>query len=151
VFFQAALLRRSLCLRAGELDSSLRIYPDLEYGYRIIGAGRVLFADRVVFRYRLHATNITRDRLGGREELARILDRIVEHDPEMAARIGTRQLRQRLARHYNSIARQHWRQGDRMRGDSAISRAVDLRPLDPRYRLTRRLRRAARAPGQTRS
>jgi hypothetical protein len=59
-------LARSVCRRAGALDTSLRIYPDLEYGYRVIGAGRVLFADRVVFRYRLHTTNITRDRLGGR-------------------------------------------------------------------------------------
>jgi glycosyltransferase involved in cell wall biosynthesis len=151
VFFQAALLRRSLCQRAGALDASLRIYPDLEYGYRVIGAGRVLFVDRVVFRYRLHGSNITRDRLRGREELACILDRIVEHDPEMAARIGTRRLRTRLARHYHSIARQHWREGDEARGDGAISRAVDLRPLDLRYRLTRRLRRPARAPGQTRS
>jgi glycosyltransferase involved in cell wall biosynthesis len=151
VFFQAALLRRSVCLRAGTLDSSLRIYPDLEYGYRVIGAGRILFVDRVVFRYRLHTTNITRDRLGGREELACILDRIVRHDPEMAARIGTRRLRARLARHYESIARQHWRRGDEARGDRAISRAVDLRPLDPRYRLARRLRRPAGAPDQTRS
>jgi glycosyltransferase involved in cell wall biosynthesis len=151
VFFQAALLRRSLCRRAGVLDTSFRIYPDLEYGYRVIGAGRVLFADRVVFRYRLHTTNITRDRLGGREELACILDRIVEQDADMAARIGSRRLRARLARHYQSIARQHWRQGDEARGDSAIARAVDLRPLDLRYRLTRRLRRPARAPGQTRS
>jgi len=151
VFFQAALLRRSLCRRAGELDTSLRIYPDLEYGYRVIGAGRVMFADRAVFRYRLHATNITRDRLGGREELARILDRIVEHDADMAARIGARRLRVRLARHYRSIARQYWRQGDGPRGDSAISRAVDLRPLDLRYRLTRRLRRPAREPDHTRS
>ena len=151
VFFQAALLRRRVCRRAGALDTSLRIYPDLDYGYRVIGAGRVFFADHVVFRYRLHGTNITRDRLGGREELARILDRIVEHDPEMAARIGTRHLRTRLARHYHSIARQHWRLGDEARGDSAIGRAIDLRPLDMRYRLTRRLRRPARAPGQTRS
>lgn len=151
VFLQAALLRRSLCRRAGALDPSLRIYPDLEYGYRVIGAGRVLFADRVVFHYRLHATNITRDRLGGREELADILDRIVERFPAMAERIGGRRLRARLARHYHSIARQHWRQGDDARGDSAISRAVDLRPLDLRYRLVRRLRRPSRAPDQTRS
>jgi len=151
VFFQAALLRRSLCQRAGALDTSLRIYPDLDYGYRVVGAGRVLFVDRVVFRYRLHTANITRDRLGGREELACILDRIMEHDADMAARIGTRRLRARLARHYHSIARQHWRLGDETRGDSAIGRAVDLRPLDLRYRVTRRLRRAAREPGQTRS
>jgi glycosyltransferase involved in cell wall biosynthesis len=151
VFFQAALLKRSLCRRAGILDRSLRIYPDLEYGYRVIGAGRVLFADRVVFRYRLHATNITRDRLGGREELARILERIVAHDAAMTARIGVGRLRTRLARHYRSIARQHWHQGDDPCGDSAISRAVELRPLDVRYRFARRLQRLRRGLRQTRS
>jgi glycosyltransferase involved in cell wall biosynthesis len=151
VFFQAALLKRSLCRRAGLLDLALRIYPDLEYGYRVIGAGRVFFVDRVVFRYRLHTANITRDRLGGREELAHILERIVERDPAMAGRIGARPLRARLARHYHSIARQHWRLGNDDYGDSAISRAIDLRPLDPRYRLARGVKRLRRGSGQTRS
>lgn len=151
VFFQAALLRRELCARAGRLDPSLRIYPDLEYGYRVIGAGRVLFADRVVFQYRQHETNITRDRLGGREELARILEHIVQTAPDMAARIGLRRLRARLARHYHGVARQLWRQGDAATAHAAISRAVDLRPLDPRYRLARHLRRPGRARRQTRS
>lgn len=149
VFFQAALLRRELCVRAGVLDPSLSIYPDLEYGYRVVGAGRVLFADRIVFRYRQHETNITRDRLGGREELARILEHIVRTNPDMAARIGLRRLRARLARHYHGLARQLWRQGDAATAEVAISRAVNLRPFDPRYRLARRLRGGARR--QTRS
>jgi glycosyltransferase involved in cell wall biosynthesis len=150
VFFQAALLRRELCLRAGWLDTSLHIYPDLEYGYRVVAAGRVVFVDRVVFRYRQHGTNITRDRLGGREELARILERILKDDGAVAARIGIRRLRARLARHYHGIARQCWLRGDAAVADAAIARAVALRPLDPRYRLARRLRRPASA-GQTRS
>jgi hypothetical protein len=111
--------------------------PDLEYGYRVIGAGRVLFVDRVVFRYRLHTTNITRDRLGGREELACILDRIVEHDPgdggahRHAAGCAPASRATTTASRVSTGAR------GPTRGDSAISRAVDLRPLDIRYRLTR--------------
>jgi glycosyltransferase involved in cell wall biosynthesis len=136
IFFQAALVPRRVFAAIGPFDSSLGIYPDLEYGYRLLSRCRAAFVDRVVFRYRAHATNVTRDRLRGREELARILDRLAA-DEDAARRIGAGRLRARLARHCYRIARQRLRLGDRERGRAALRRAAALRPLHPGYQLLR--------------
>ena len=51
--------------------------------------------------------------------------------------IGQRRLRSRLARHYYRIARAHLSRCDAAAALDAISRAVTLRPFNPRYRLLR--------------
>ena len=136
VYFQGALIRRAAFAAVGPFDPSLRIHADMEYGYRLFARARLRFVDRVAFRYRWHAGNVTRDRLRGREEIARILARLDE-DREAARRIGRRRLRARLARHYYRIARGRLRVGHAAEAGTALAQATALRPLDPRYRLLR--------------
>ena len=111
--------------------------PDIEYGYRLFAGCAATFVDRVVFRYRWHATNNSSDRLGGRVDIARILERLLAQDGEAARTIGRRRLRARLARHYYRIARQRAALGDVPEARAAIRQATALRPLDPRYQLLR--------------
>ena len=134
VYFQAALVRRAALAATGGFDTGLAIHADMDCGYRLFVRHRMAFVDRPVFRYRWHGGNVTRDALRGREEIARVLDRLA---PETVGRIGTRRVRARLARHYYQIARRRLRAGDAGAARAALDRALTLRPLDPRYRLLR--------------
>jgi glycosyltransferase involved in cell wall biosynthesis len=137
VYFQAAVVRRAAFAEVGGFEPGLHIHPDMDYGYRLFSRRRLAFLDRVVFRYRWHGANTTRDTLRGREEIARVLDRLAERDPEAVRRIGRRRLRARLARHYYRIARRRILRGEAPAARAALDRALALRPLDPRYHLLR--------------
>jgi glycosyltransferase involved in cell wall biosynthesis len=137
VYFQGALVSRAAFSATGEFDVSLRVQPDIEYGYRLFARARATFVDRVVFSYRWHTTNNSGDRLGGREDIARILEHVDRLDPQAVRAIGKRRLRLRLARHYYRIARSHLERGDAAAARAAITRALELRPLSPRYQMLR--------------
>src|SRR6185295_1044085 len=99
VYFQGALVPRRAFEASGPFDVSLPVQPDIEYGYRLLSRCRATFVNRVVFRYRTHGTNTSANRLGGREDMARILKRLLDEHPEVVRMIGRRRLRSRLARH----------------------------------------------------
>jgi glycosyltransferase involved in cell wall biosynthesis len=136
-YYQGALIARHAFQAAGTFDATLRVHPDMDYAFRLLACSRAMFVDRTVFRYRWHDANVTGDRLTGREEIARILERIDSHAPATARVIGRRRLRSRLARHYYRIARAHMSRHDPAAATAAISRAVALRPFNPRYQLLR--------------
>jgi GT2 family glycosyltransferase len=137
LYFQASLIRRRVFDHVGPFEAAFRIHADMEYGYRLLPRARLVFVDRVVFRYRSHEGSVTRDRLESREEIARILDRLRREGGEAARAIGARRLRTRLALHYYRIARRRLGLGQAEAGRSALGQAIALRPLDPRYRLLR--------------
>jgi glycosyltransferase involved in cell wall biosynthesis len=137
VYFQGALVPRRAFAEAGPFDPAFRVQPDIEYGYRLFARCRATFVDRVVFRYRWHTTNNSRDRLRGREDIARILDRLQREDGDAVRLIGRRRLRAQLARHCYRIARQRLARGEAEDGRAALRRALALRPLHPRYQLLR--------------
>jgi glycosyltransferase involved in cell wall biosynthesis len=135
IYFQGALLKRTVFEQTGAFTTTLGIHPDMEYGYRLLARHQIRFFDRPVFRYRWHGANVTRDSLAGREEIARILAHLAEADQASVARIGRRKLRARLARHYYQIARRRLALGQADEARRALGRALALRPLHPRYRL----------------
>jgi len=132
VYFQGALVPRWAFEAAGRFDPRFPVQPDIEYGYRLFRHCRATFVDRVVFRYRWHTTNNSRDRLGGREDIARILDAL---DEESEREIGPARLRARLARHYFRIAQRRLERGQHAEARTAAALAVALKPLHPQYRL----------------
>ncbi len=138
-FLQGALLARRALDATGEFDTSLPVYTDMEYAYRLFARFRVVYVDRVVFRYRRHDTNVTGDRLAGRRDIVRILERLDSCAPTLVAQIGQRRLRRRLARHYYRKGQRCDTLGDAAAARPAIARAAALRPLDPRYQLARLL------------
>lgn len=137
LYFQGALVRREAFTRAGIFDTGLRVHTDLDYGYRLLHVARALFVDDVVFDYRWHGANITADRLAGREELARILRRLLEEAPAVAREVGRRRIVARLARHYFRLARVLEASGRVDEARTAIAEARRLRPFHLRYRLLR--------------
>ena len=137
VYFQSALVARKAFERAGPFDDSLRVQPDLEYGYRLFEHGTIRFVNRITFHWRQHDSNMTNDRVRIREDVTQTLERILDEGGEIAEQIGRRQLKERLARHWFRLARIYEKQGARERAQQAASRAAALRPLHPRYQLLR--------------
>jgi len=133
VYFQAALVPRAAFEATGPFDETLRIHADMDYGYRLFPRCQALFVDRVVFQYRWHASNVTGDRLRGREEIARVLERRYAAGDQGGAAL--RKVRARLARQWYQIARRRFRLEQPAAGREALARAIALRPFHPRYRL----------------
>lgn len=137
VYYQGALVPRELFAAAGPFDATYLVEPDLEYAYRLFTRCRATFVDEVVFQYRWHATNMTRDRLSVREELVRILDQLPTRSPAAVAQIGERVLRRRAARHHFRIGRVRLRRGDALSARASFARAAGLQPFHLRYQWAR--------------
>jgi glycosyltransferase involved in cell wall biosynthesis len=137
IYFQGALVPRAAFDRAGPFDETFRIQPEIEYGYRFFPRCRAMFADEVVFRYRWHTTNLSRDTLGTRVDIARTLEDVLVRDPHLVEEIGSQRFRSRLARHHFRIARSRLELGDAAGAGVEAKRAAALYPLHPRYQLLR--------------
>jgi len=135
IYFQGALVPRRAFEDAGVFDAALRVQPDIDYAYRLFAHCRAAFVDEVVFDYRWHTTNNSRDRVGTREDIARILERIDGTNPQAAETIGRRALRERIARHHYRIARIRLAQGDRRAAEASLERALLKQPWNPKARL----------------
>jgi len=133
IYFQGALVPRRAFVAAGRFDAAFRVQPDIEYAYRLLAHVRAAYVDRVVFRYRWHTTNNSRDRLGGREDIARILERLETVAPAAVTAIGRGRLRRRLARHWFRIGRIRLGRHEPEPARAALARAAALQPWHPRY------------------
>jgi glycosyltransferase involved in cell wall biosynthesis len=137
VYFQGALVPRRAFDAAGAFDPTYRVQPDLEYGYRLFPRVRAACVDRTIFHYRWHTTNNSRDRLGTRLDIARILERLPAVAPDAAQTIGARRLRDQIARHWFRIGLVKLAGKERAAARQAFVRAATLRPLHPRYQWMR--------------
>lgn len=137
IYYQGALVARRAFDRAGAFDESFRVQPEIEYGYRFFPNCRAMFVDEVVFRYRWHTTNNSRDLIGTREDIARVLEGVLGRSPELVGQIGERRFRDRLARHHFRIARARRARGDREGASAEAGRAAALAPLHLRYQILR--------------
>jgi len=137
VYFQSALVPRRALAAAGPFDARFHAFADLEYGYRLFATCRAAFDDRVVFRYRWHGENSSRDRIRGREDLVHILEHLERTQPEAVRAIGRRRLRARIARHHAALARHAAVRGDGEAVAAHLDRALAFRPLHLRYRWRR--------------
>jgi glycosyltransferase involved in cell wall biosynthesis len=133
-YFQASLVPRAAFAAAGAFDPTFRIHPDNDYAFRLFAACPTAYVDRVVFRYRWHETNITRDWLVGREELSRTLERLLREDPASVAAIGEDEVRGRLAQHLHRTGRRRLKRGDVALGRAQLERAIELAPANLLYR-----------------
>ena len=133
VYFQGALVPRRAFDAAGAFDVAYRVQPDLEYGYRLFPRLRAACIDRTMFQYRWHTTNNSGDRIGTREDIARILERLPVVAPTVVPEIGARRIRDQIARHHFRIGLARLARNDRPAARQAFARAAALRPLHPRY------------------
>jgi glycosyltransferase involved in cell wall biosynthesis len=137
VYFQGALVPRRAFEAAGAFDPTYPVQPDLEYGYRLFPRVRAACVDRTMFHYRWHTTNNSRDRLGTRLDIARVLERLPAVAPDAAQTIGVRRLRDQIARHWFRIGLVKLAGQERAAARQAFGRAARLRPLHPRYQWMR--------------
>jgi glycosyltransferase involved in cell wall biosynthesis len=137
VYFQGALVPRRAFAAAGPFDPAYRVQPDLEYGYRLFPRLRAACVDRTMFHYRWHTTNNSRDRIGTREDIARVLERLPSVAPDAARTIGPRRLRRQIARHYFRIGLARLAGSERAAARDAFARAAMLCPLHLRYQWMR--------------
>jgi glycosyltransferase involved in cell wall biosynthesis len=108
VFLQATLIRRRAFDDAGGIDVTLPRHADLDLACRLALAGRAVFLDVPVFRYRLHGENQTRDRLKLREGMLAVMRRLRDRHPEVLVQLGPRWFGRRERRHLYRIAWRHW-------------------------------------------
>ena len=134
VYLQASLIRRSVFEAVDGIDTSLDRHADLDLACRLTLVAPVVFHDRPVFRYRLHGTNQTRDRLRLRAGLVVVMRRLRARYPDALAAVGPEWFRRREARHLYRIARARHRAGDAGRARAAIVEALALEPWSLRYR-----------------
>jgi glycosyltransferase involved in cell wall biosynthesis len=137
VYFQGALVPRRAFAEAGPFDPAYRVQPDLEYGYRLFPRLRAACVDRPMFHYRWHTTNNSGDRLGTREDIARVLERLPTVAPDAVAAIGARRVREQIARHYFRIGVARLAGNQRSAARQAFVQAATLRPLHLRYQWMR--------------
>jgi len=137
VYFQGALVPRRAFVAAGAFDPAYRVQPDLEYGYRLFPRLRAACVDRTMFHYRWHTTNNSGDRIGTREDIARVLERLPTVAPAAVDAIGPRRIREQIARHYFRIGLARLARSERTAAGRAFARAATLRPLHPRYQWMR--------------
>jgi glycosyltransferase involved in cell wall biosynthesis len=137
VYFQGALVPRRAFDAAGPFDPAYRVQPDLEYGYRLFPRLRAACVDRTMFHYRWHTTNNSGDRLGTREDIARVLERLTTVAPDAVAAIGARRIREQIARHYFRIGVARLAHDQRAAARRAFVQAATLRPLHLRYQWMR--------------
>jgi glycosyltransferase involved in cell wall biosynthesis len=137
VYFQGALVPRRAFAAAGAFDPAYRVQPDLEYGYRLFPRLRAACVDRTMFHYRWHTTNNSGDRLGTREDIARVLERLPAVAPDAVAAIGARRIREQIARHYFRIGVTRLGRNQRAAARQAFVQAATLRPLHLRYQWMR--------------
>jgi glycosyltransferase involved in cell wall biosynthesis len=137
VYFQGALVPRRAFDAAGPFDPAYRVQPDLEYGYRLFPRLRAACVDRTMFHYRWHTTNNSGDRLGTREDIARVLERLPTVAPDAVAAIGARRIREQIARHYFRIGVTRLAHDQRAAARRAFVQAATLRPLHLRYQWMR--------------
>lgn len=135
VRLQAALISKE-CLQAiGGLDEDLRICHDVDLFFRLFMRYPVAYLDKVVFLYRKHEGNITRDQELRLLENIRVIEKLVRDFPKAGELLGPRRIARRIAYRYYRLAKGRWKAGDPVGAREALKQAISWRPFFPKYRL----------------
>jgi len=97
------LARVHVAQRVGGFDIRYRRVEDLELQLRLFLAGPIGFVDALVYRYRRHETNISRQPAIVRGDKVRLYQKLLHEVPELAP--YRRQIRRRLSREFLKLAR----------------------------------------------
>ncbi|HXG53406.1 MAG TPA: glycosyltransferase [candidate division Zixibacteria bacterium] len=130
---QASLIRKDCYEAVGGHDETLRICGDLDLFFRLLARFPAGYVDRVVFLYRRHPGNMTRNEELRLVENIRVLERLVSDFPETAAALGRRRIARRLAYRHYRLAKGRWRRHERAAASEALRRAISLRPYAMKY------------------
>ena len=135
VRLQAALISRRCYDAVDGHDESLRISMDLDLTFRLFAKYPIAYLDAVVFSYRKHPGNISRDHEMRLLENIRVIEKLVRELPQAEILLGKRRVHARLAYRYYRLAKARFKQGKRADARTALNSAVSLSPFNPKYRL----------------
>jgi len=131
---QASLIRKDAYLSLGGLDESFRICHDLDLCFKLFGHYPIIYLDEIVFFYRKHGGNITRDQELRLTENIRVIEKMLAAFPEAEKLLGKKRVLRRLAYRYYRLAKVRWRERNRQEGDHALRQAIALQPFFVKYR-----------------
>ncbi len=132
---QASLIAKVAYEALGGMDESLRICHDLDLFFRLLMRCDVAYVDRVVFYYRRHQGNISRDDELRQVENIRIIEKFLEDFPRALAMLGPGQVSKRLAYRYYRLGKTRWRKREFAVARAALVEAVALCPWSLKYRV----------------
>ena len=132
---QASLIAKSAYDALGGMDESLRICHDLDLFFRLLMGWDVAYLDRVVFYYRRHQGNISRDDELRQVENIRIIEKFLDDFPRAREMLGSRLVSTRVAYRCYRLAKTRWRKRQFAVARDALVEAVALCPWSLKYRL----------------
>lgn len=107
---------------------------DLDLSFRIFNRFPVAYFDEVVFFYRKHENNTSRNQELRISENIRVIRKLLTENPGAEATLGKRRVAARLAYRYYRLAKGRRKSGDREGAQEALKHAVNYRPLSLKYR-----------------
>jgi glycosyltransferase involved in cell wall biosynthesis len=134
VRLQAALISKAAFDAVGGMDESLRVCHDLDLFLRIYMSAPVAYLDRVVFRYRKHQGNISRNEELRLVENIRIIETFMRDFPAAKDILGAKRVARRLAYRYYRLAKGRWQRKQFAGAREAIGAALSSRPYSLKYR-----------------
>ena len=137
VRLQAALISKAAYEAVGGHDESLRICMDLDLAFRLFMNYPVAYLDEVVFFYRKHEGNSSRNEELRLTENIRVIEKLLAQNKNAGAVLGENRIAARLAYRYYRLAKGRRKHGQPNEACSAIRQATRLRPLSVKYRFYR--------------
>ena len=131
---QAALISKAAYGIAGGMDESLRVCHDLDLFLRLHMLFPVAYLDRVVFHYRKHEGNITRNEEVRLTENIKVIENLVRDFPAVSKVLGHRRVAQRTGYRYYRLAKGRWKRNEFDAARQALRAAISLCPLSLKYR-----------------
>lgn len=137
VRLQAALISKRCYDGVGGHDESLRISMDLDLTFRLFSKYPVAYLDAVVFSYRKHSGNISGDQELRLLENIRVIEKLLDENPQAKDLLGSRRVAARLAYRYYRLAKGRWKRNELAGALDAIDAAVSRAPYSLKYRVYR--------------
>lgn len=134
VRLQAALISKAAFEAVGGMNESFAICHDLDLFLRLTLNFPVGYVDRVVFRYRKHQGNISRNEETRLLENIRVIETLMRDFPQAEMMLGPKRIARRLAYRYYRLAKGRWKRQQFAAARQAIRAALSSCPLSLKYR-----------------
>jgi glycosyltransferase involved in cell wall biosynthesis len=137
VRLQAAIISTRAYESVGGMDASLRICDDLDLFFRLCMRYPIKYLNRVVFFYRKHQGNLSRNEELRLTENIKVIENLLRAFPEAREMIGAGQVARRIAYRYYRLAKGRWNRNELPGAMEAIDAAISQAPYSLKYRAYR--------------
>ena len=134
VRLQASLISKRCYDALGGHDESLWLCMDLDLSFRLFMSYPVAYIDQVVFLYRRHQGNISRNEELRTLENIRAIEKLLKDYPQARQLLGQTTIDRRVAYRYYRLAKGRWKRNQCAEARSTLRQAIALRPYALKYR-----------------